>query len=133
MSVAILAASLLALAACAAPSSDVAVGRAYYQDNCSTCHGAKGAGDGPMSVFVATGVPNLRELSYRNDGSFPRAYVIDAITKISERHDDIVAMPDFGTLLNTAPTTYTTSDGTVLQTDSAVLAIVDYLESIQEG
>ena len=84
-----------------------------------------------MAVFVNTGVPDLRQLSQRS-GEFPRTYVVEVITKISEFHDDISAMPDFGTLFGASPTVYTAPDGEQIQTDALILAIVDYLETVQD-
>lgn len=124
--------TVLGLAGCTAPSQPVSVGRAAFTENCSSCHGAQGRGDGPMSVFVSTGVPNLRQLRQRSGGEFPKTYVIEVVTRISDLHDDIVAMPDFGTLLGASPTVYMAADGQRIKTDSTILAIVDYLESVQD-
>ncbi len=84
-----------------------------------------------MAIFVANGVPDLRTLSQRNGGTFPRAHVVSVVTRISALHEDIVAMPDFGSLLDAEPATYRTPDGKIIQTNRAVLDIVAYLESIQ--
>jgi mono/diheme cytochrome c family protein len=130
-------AAALALAAgtigCTAPAPQVEVGRAAFQDNCASCHGTRAMGDGPMAVFVRTGVPNLRELSLRNGGAFPEGRVVRVITRISDLHADIVAMPDFGALLTASPTTYSAPDGETIPTDAKVIAIMRYLESIQSN
>jgi mono/diheme cytochrome c family protein len=118
-----------ALAGCTAMPVDV--GRAAFQQNCTSCHGASARGDGPMAVFVPSGVPDLTELSFRNDGTFPEEHVVRVITRISDLHEAIVAMPDFGALLDASPTVYTAPDGTRIATDATVLAITSYLESIQ--
>ncbi len=123
---------VLALATgCAVPMAEVEVGRAAFQDNCASCHGKRAMGDGPMAVFVSSGVPNLRELGFRNGGSFPEAHVVQVITRVSDLHTGIVAMPDFGALLTADPTVYTAPDGREIQTDAKVIAITRYLESIQ--
>jgi mono/diheme cytochrome c family protein len=123
---------VLALAmGCAASTPQIEVGRAAFQDNCASCHGGRAQGDGPMAVIVRSGVPNLRELSFRNGGSFPEEHVVRVITRISDLHADIVAMPDFGAMLTGTPTKYTSPDGREIQTDAKVIAITRYLESIQ--
>lgn len=122
---------LLAAAACVAPQP-VDVGRAAFQENCATCHGERATGDGRMAVFVPGGVPNLRELSLHNGGTFPEAHVVQVITKVSDLHDGIVAMPDFAALLDASPAVYIAPDGERIETDATVLAIVDYLQSIQD-
>ena len=126
-----LAAGLALAAACTAPDRAAEVGRAAFQDNCTSCHGARAQGDGPMSVFVPTGVPNLRQLSARNGGEFPKAHVVKVVNRISDVQHGIVAMPDFGALLGASPTVYTAPDGTRIKTDTTILAIAAYLETLQ--
>jgi mono/diheme cytochrome c family protein len=126
-------AAVLALAAACTPQEPAAeVGRAAFQNNCTSCHGARAQGDGPLSVFVPTGVPNLRHLSLRNGGEFPKTRVIEVVTRISDLQHGIVAMPDFGALLGASPTVYTAPDGTRMETDNTILAIAAYLETIQD-
>lgn len=127
-----LAAGTLGIVACTQAPKTVGVGRAAYMENCSSCHGAKARGDGPMAVFVTTGVPDLRQLSQRNGGVFPRTHVVEIVTRISDLHEGVVAMPDFGALLEASPTVYTSPEGDRIQTDATILAIADYLESVQD-
>ena len=123
----------LLLAGCIADRpTPVEAGRSAFAAYCVDCHGSAARGDGPMAVFVTGGVPNLRELSLRNGGAFPKTRVIKVITRISDLHEDLVAMPDFGTLLQAEPGLYVTEKGEMIQTDATILAIVDYLQSIQE-
>ncbi len=131
MRVRLAAAVVATLAAAGCVATPVQVGRAAYQDNCASCHGARATGDGPMAVFVAGGVPNLRQLSLKNGGSFPEAHVVQVVTRVSDLHANIVAMPDFGALLDASPTIYTAPDGEQIRTDATVLAIADYLRSVQ--
>jgi len=85
-----------------------------------------------MAVLVGTGVPDLRQLSWQNGGDFPRAHVVRVVTRISDQHADVVAMPDFGDLIDGSATTYTAPDGEKIKTDATILAIADYLESVQD-
>jgi mono/diheme cytochrome c family protein/plastocyanin len=39
------------------------VGKTLYQSNCLSCHGPKGAGDGPIAVDQPTAVPDFTDLS----------------------------------------------------------------------
>jgi mono/diheme cytochrome c family protein len=43
---------------------------------CASCHGSLGEGDGPVASVIAVAVPNLRTLSTRFDGTFPREAVM---------------------------------------------------------
>jgi len=42
-------------------------GAALYQGHCATCHGAAGAGDGPLAKLLVQSVPDLRTTSIRNE------------------------------------------------------------------
>lgn len=123
-----------ALAACTAPPPppEDASGRALYRQHCTACHGVQGGGDGDMAMLVPGRMPDLRTLTARNGGTYPRTHVVQAITRISELHDGIVAMPDFGGLLSASPASHTAPDGTRIETDAAVLKLVDYLETLQD-
>ena len=120
------------LSACAEGRPPANVGRAAFQEHCSSCHGAEARGDGPMAVFVTTGVPDLRQLRKRSGGEFPRSHLVKVVTRISDLHDGVVAMPDFGALLGASPIVYTTAGGERIKTDATILAIADYLERIQD-
>ena len=59
-------------------AQSVDVGKYEYDAHCAECHGLSGKGDGPYVQLLRAGtvLPNLTELSKRNDGVFPftRAY-----------------------------------------------------------
>lgn len=118
----------LALAACA-PRVDV--GRAAYAEHCAGCHGVTGQGDGTVAGLVPGGVPDLTGLSERAGGNFPRAAVIASVDRISLKHERIVAMPDFGTLLEGPRVGYYVPRGEWTKTSATVVAIADYLETLQ--
>jgi mono/diheme cytochrome c family protein len=67
------------LSACGQSSQAQIAGARLYANHCASCHGAQGEGDGPVAAVMKVGVPNLRNLSLRNNGEFPldavRAYV----------------------------------------------------------
>jgi len=54
------------------------VGKLEYDSACASCHGRKGAGDGPLKDQLKTSVPDLRVLARNNGGVFPfdRVYQI---------------------------------------------------------
>jgi mono/diheme cytochrome c family protein len=54
-------------------------GSALYQGYCAGCHGPSGAGDGPVSQSLAVGMQDLRKISERNGGAFPRQRLLDMI------------------------------------------------------
>lgn len=52
-----------------------ASGEQLYQRFCASCHGAKGAGDGPVAATFRSSVPDLSLLSRRRGGQFPTEQV----------------------------------------------------------
>jgi mono/diheme cytochrome c family protein len=47
------------------------MGKTIYLDNCASCHGATGKGDGPMKAYLIKAPSDLTTISQRNHGTFP--------------------------------------------------------------
>ena len=74
------------------PKGHAASGRPLYENNCSTCHGIEGNGDGPRAYFI---VPKPRNFH----GEEARAYTPDTLF-ISVKHGvQGREMPAWGTVL----------------------------------
>ena len=56
-------------------------GKYEYEAHCAMCHGLSGKGDGPFAQQLKSGtvVPNLTEISKRNNGVFSFMRVSDII------------------------------------------------------
>ena len=52
-------------------ADQIALGRQLYAENCASCHGAAGAGDGPVAPLINIPVPDLTRLAQRAGGTFP--------------------------------------------------------------
>ncbi|MGR3271623.1 cytochrome c [Thalassococcus profundi] len=131
-----LAAGLAALAACQPTSSDgtmpgPADGRALFMDNCAVCHGADAKGDGPMARAMAKAPPNLTLIAVRNGDRFPRARVLSTIDGYARSDLDGPNMPEFGELLRGDLVPVDTGDGIATPTPRKLVALLEYLESIQ--
>lgn len=61
-----------------APAAATYDGRNLYLGYCASCHGAEGAGDGPVAPAFAATVPDLRTLSARR-GGFDEAWLKEII------------------------------------------------------
>ncbi len=124
-----LAASLVALPAAA---QDEDTGREVYLNACAGCHGAEAIGDGPAAELLTVPVPDLTRLAARNGGEFPRLeviYIIDGRTGLRAHGGP---MPIFGSLMTGQPGIEDAPDGSPVFADRRILALVDYLESIQQ-
>lgn len=106
-------------------------GRALFMENCAICHGASAKGGGPMARGMDPMPPDLTLISQRNGGEFPKVEVlstIDGYTKSTIKAPD---MPEFGALLEGELVPLDTGDGVLTPTPRKLVALLEYLESIQ--
>jgi len=54
-------------------------GPTLFARHCASCHGFYGEGDGPVAAAMEVAVPNLRTLTARSNGTFPRDTVMQYI------------------------------------------------------
>lgn len=118
--------------ACTQPSEPQ--GALLYAELCVGCHGITGRGDGALAADVGVKVPDLTLIAHRNGGTFPMTAVMSQIDGFTRVQHGNVAMPDFGALLGDSPTvSYDTGDGTPTPTPSALIALAEYLETLQRS
>ena len=85
------------VAACSVP---VDLGQRAYEDNCVSCHGPTGQGDGPLAAGLNKRPADLTTISRRNGGTFPVAQVMSTIDGYTRgQHGGAQTMPEFGDLL----------------------------------
>ena len=117
---------LLVTAIGTAVAGEVGRGRALYLQNCATCHGLAGEGDGPMACALTTPPANLRRLSERLGNPLPE----DQIARFIDGRVDIRAhgprdMPVWGNRF------YEESGGNERQAQKRIAELAAYLQSIQ--
>ncbi len=88
-------AALAPLALLAQPRSDL--GRFEFDNNCASCHGALGRGDGEVGRTLKQPVPDLTTLASRNGGAFPA----ERVRRVIDGRDELKghwgrAMPLWG-------------------------------------
>lgn len=108
-------------------------GEAAFLENCAGCHGEDAGGYGPMTEILTVDVPDLTRLSLRNGGIFPwlrTVHMIDGRTGLPAHGGP---MPIFGNLLKGDTAAADAPDGTPVMTSGRVLAIVNYLQTIQKA
>ncbi len=123
----------------AAPSGaqEIQTGAGEYMAWCSRCHGTTGKGDGPLAAGLETALPDLTQLSRRNDGSFPAEKVRDTIDgrdmMLAHRSEEMPAWGNWFEYDITAGGLLKQSESkTAAEIDERIDRIVSYLESIQE-
>ena len=107
-------------------------GAELYAALCAGCHGVDGRGGGRIAAELPVVPADLTGLRAANGGRFPRDRVMGWIHGYPDRYSARV-MPEFGPLLDGPTVLVTTEDGTQVPTAQALVMIVDYLETLQEG
>ena len=127
-----IAAALLTLAATPLAAGDAARGARLFAESCAVCHGAGLRGDGPMAEMLVVPPPDLTRIAARHDGVCPRAgnaWKIDGRDPILGHGGD---MPLFGFRFSAMSELLTSPGGQTVLTSPEVVALVDFLESMQE-
>lgn len=121
----------LIVTACA-PERQVS-GRSLFVDYCVSCHGAGGRGDGPAASGLGKQPTDLTGLAARNGGTFPKVHVMSVIDGYTRRDDRGSRMPELGPALQEGPLVMVdTGDGIVTPTPANLVALANYLETLQE-
>jgi mono/diheme cytochrome c family protein len=127
---------LFALIACVAtaaciPTKEPISGQAAFLESCAGCHGNDARGAGEVGLTLDKVPPDLTGLAARNGGVFPRDAVMSTIDGLTRRPHFSADMPEFGagdmgdTIIVENP------DGTGTPVPERLLALADYLESLQ--
>lgn len=130
---AVVAGVLLLSAMAASGQANVPIGRAtaagaaLFRTHCATCHGTSGRGDGPLADLLRRPPSNLTEIRRRHRGAFPR----DLIASIIDGREHVgghggPGMPVWGDRFK-----YSGAGADDAVVKQRILALVDYLESIQ--
>ncbi len=120
--------AVLGLAACVEEPID---GRTAYLENCASCHGDDGTGDGPMARALTTAPPDLTMIAARNGGVFPTNQVMSTIDGLDRGEHFSAAMPEFGAG-DMGATVIVEEDGLGTPVPMQLLLLAEYLESIQQ-
>jgi hypothetical protein len=120
------------LALAAVPAIAEETGQQEYMVACAICHGESGKGDGPFAPILSITTPGLTTLAKDNDGVFPFLdvlMVVDGRTGVRAHGDS--AMPIWGERFKERAAD-AGPFGSELEARGRLLALVTYLETIQE-
>ena len=105
-------------------------GQQAFLTDCAACHGTDAMGTGSFGAQLITPPPDLTTLSQRYGGVFPRDYVLSTIDGLNRDPHFSGAMPEFGAG-DMGPIIMTEEDGNPVPIPARLLAITDYLETLQ--
>ena len=122
---------ILIFAAACAPENEIPDGRAMFASDCASCHGVDAKGDGPVALSLGVIAPDLTRLSARNGGTFPREAVMATIDGLNRPPHFAAAMPEFGAGDLGEAVIVESPEGLGTPTPVGLIALADYLESLQ--
>lgn len=127
------AAALFFVLAGAANAQSVDFGQGLFQQNCASCHGAEGAGDGPVAVYLEPKPSDLRQLAANNDGTYPFEDVWNAIASGSLSAHGTSMMPVWGTVFMEEALPKEIHPGVNAQdlVEARMIALTYFIQSIQ--
>lgn len=108
------------------------IGHDLYNRFCVSCHGPSGKGDGSMPHYLTEIYADLTVLSAKNGGEFPMSRVLQIIDGRTGLRGHGGSMPVFGDIFSARNPNMMGSEMGALVTRGRVLALAEYLESIQE-
>ncbi|MGY9032191.1 MAG: c-type cytochrome [Rhodobacterales bacterium] len=98
-------------------------GQRMFAQNCASCHG--------LDANLIKMAPDLTTLASRNNGTFPRDYVMSTIDGLDRGTHFSGAMPEFGAG-DMGDTIIVERDGLGTPVPAELLALTEYLERVQE-
>jgi mono/diheme cytochrome c family protein len=128
------AAVLLFGAGSAANAQSIEFGKTLFEQNCASCHGIEGAGDGPVAAHLQTKPANLKQLASANNGTFPFGGVWDSISKGSMSAHGTSAMPVWGQIFmeDALPKEVHPGISAKNLVEARMIALTYYIQTLQE-
>ncbi len=134
--------TIIGFSACAS-AQNIDVGKMEYQSSCAACHGIDAKGNGPVSKELKTRPTDLTVLAKKNNGVFP----VNKVHQIIDGRDSLSShgtrdMPIWGyrfvppqhfTLKKADDYIYLPPDSPEALVQGRIIAVIDYLNRIQEN
>lgn len=124
-------AAMAGLIAACAPEAPLTSGRNDFMALCTDCHGPAGKGDGTLAEGLSRKPADVTTIAAKNGGVFPKARVMSHIDGFTMGRDE-TPMPAFGDLLEGRTVMYDSGDGIETPTPARLVALMEYVESLQQ-
>jgi cbb3-type cytochrome oxidase cytochrome c subunit len=108
------------------------MGRDIYLENCVSCHGVTGKGDGPLAANLRTPPADLTKIAARREGVWPMLEIMAILDGYSRNTLPREDMPVFENLLDNEMTEFDTGNGELTLVPTKLIEVVYYLESLQD-
>ena len=118
----------------AAEAQSIEFGKTLYMQHCASCHGAEGAGDGPVATYIEPKPTDLRKLASGHDGVYPFGVVWESIASGSLSAHGTSMMPVWGTVFMEDALPKEVHPGVSARdlVEGRMLALTYYIQSMQE-
>ena len=107
-------------------------GKVLFEENCLSCHGPDGKGDGPSAADLNTPPADLTRIAARRDGVWPMLEVMAILDGYNRNTLPREDMPVFENFLDNEMSEFDTGNGVPTLVPTKLIEIVYYLESIQD-
>ena len=121
-------------------SQGIELGLVEYLNSCASCHGVSGKGDGPVAKSIKKAPADLTKLSQGNNGVFPVSRISDVIdgrveVEIHGTRDmpvwGKIYTPSWGSMMSSAPPFYASKEVVEALIRVRILALVEYISTLQ--
>jgi len=107
-------------------------GKTLYLQNCVSCHGVDGKGDGPAAARLSTPPTDLTKIAARHGGKWPALEIMEILSGYSRNILPREDMPVIVNLLDNEMSEFDTGNGEPILMPTKLIAIANYLESLQD-
>ena len=107
-------------------------GKTLYLQNCVSCHGVDGKGDGPVAARLSTQPPDLTRIAARRNGVWPALEIMEILSGYSRNILPREDMPIIVDLLDNEMSEFDRGNGEPILMPTKLIAIANYLEALQD-
>jgi len=115
-----------------APLEAQTAGEMLFMENCVSCHGVSGRGDGALATGLNTSPADLTQIAARRDGIWPMLEIMAIVDGYSRNTLPREDMPVFDQFLDDDMIEFDTGNGQTMLVPSKLIEVVNYLETLQD-